>query len=171
MTDPRYPLGPMPTPLTLTPEERAQAIAAIRALPSELRAAVAGLSPEQLDTPYREGGWTVRQVVHHVTDSHMNAYVRTKLALTEENPIIKPYQEQLWAELPDSALDPELSLELLEPLHRRWLAVLESVKDWGRTWTHPENGPRTLDTTLAMYAWHGRHHVAHITELRKARGW
>lgn len=169
--DPRFPLGPMPTPKTLSAEEREQAMADIRALPEQLRAAVAGLTDAQLDTPYREGGWTVRQVVHHVADSHLNAYVRTKLALTEENPTIKPYEEQLWAELPDSRLDPELSLVLLERLHTRWGAVLAGVSDWSRLWTHPASGTWTLDTILGMYAWHGQHHLAHITGLKKARGW
>lgn len=173
MADPRFPIGPEPTPLSLSPAQRAEAIAHIRGLPADLRAAVAGLDAAQLDTPYREGGWTVRQVVHHVADSHINAYVRTKLTLTEENPTVKPYQEQLWAELPDSRLDPELSLALLERLHTRWVAVLEGLKpeDFQRPLTHPVGGQWTLDTLLGIYAWHGRHHVAHITELRKARGW
>lgn len=166
----RYPLGPMPTPLELTPAQRQEALRAIRALPAELRTAVAGLSGAQLDTPYREGGWTVRQVVHHVADSHMNAYVRLKLALTEDNPVIKPYEEQFWAELPDSSLPPEVSLDLLERLHQRFMRVLEGVTDWSRPWTHPSSGRWTLDTLLAMYAWHGRHHVAHITALRGRQG-
>ncbi|WP_291426788.1 YfiT family bacillithiol transferase [Deinococcus sp.] len=171
MTDLRYPLGPMPQPRHLTPPERERAIPAIAALPQDLRQAVAGLSAAQLDTPYREGGWTVRQVVHHVADSHINAYVRTKLALTEANPVIKPYEEQLWAELPDSRLNPEISLLLLEQLHTRWVGVLAGVTDWQRPWTHPVSGTWTLDTLLAMYAWHGQHHIAHITGLKKARGW
>ncbi|PNY82136.1 YfiT family bacillithiol transferase [Deinococcus koreensis] len=172
MSDPRYPIGPMPIHLSLSPEERQEALGALRALPAELRAAVHGLDDRQLDTPYREGGWTLRQVVHHVADSHMNAYVRVKLALTEENPTIKPYDEGRWAALPDSLLAPGVSLELLEALHARLLAVLEGVQDWGRLWTHPAQGrTTTLDTLLGMYAWHGRHHVAHITGLRGRQGW
>ena len=131
-----------------------------------------GLDDPQLDTPYREGGWTLRQVVHHVADSHINAYVRVKLALTEENPTVKPYEEQLWAELPDSRLPIDLSLELLEQLHTRLSAVLEDVTDFARPWTHPAQGRTfTLDTLLGMYAWHGRHHVAHVTGLRERQGW
>ncbi|WP_343216653.1 YfiT family bacillithiol transferase [Deinococcus aestuarii] len=173
-TDPRYPLGPMPQPLTLTPEERAEAVAAIRALPGELRGAALGLSASQLDTPYREGGWTVRQVVHHVADSHMNAVVRLKLALTEDRPTIKPYEEGLWAELADMRLPLEPSLDLLDGLHTRWAAVLASLtpEDWTREWTHPEHGHTfTVDTLGAMYAWHGRHHIAHVTGLRLRQGW
>lgn len=170
----RYPLGPMPQPLTLTPEERTGALAAIRALPDELRAAVQGLSDPQLDTPYREGGWTVRQVVHHVADSHMNAVVRLKLALTEDRPTIKPYEEGLWADLADVGLPLDPTLDLLGGLHTRWATVLESLtpEDWAREWTHPAHGHTfTVNTLAAMYAWHGRHHVAHITGLRQRRGW
>ncbi|MFC4637659.1 YfiT family bacillithiol transferase [Deinococcus hohokamensis] len=167
MTDLRYPLGPMPAPLSLSREERDGALMALGALPQELRAAVAGLSETQLDTPYRDGGWTVRQVVHHVADSHLNAYVRTKLALTEDNPAVKPYEEGLWAELPDSHLPVEVSLQLLQALHGRWVPLLGQVTDWSRPWTHPaQSRAYTLDTLLAMYAWHGRHHTAHITGLR-----
>lgn len=170
--DLRYPLGPMPLPQHLSTAERRAALDAIRALPAELCAAVAGLTGPQLDTPYRAGGWKVRQVVHHVADSHINAYVRVKLALTEENPTVKPYQEQFWAELPDAVLPPEVSLELLERLHQRWIMVLEGGNDWSRTWTHPAQGQTfTLDTLLAMYSWHGRHHTAHITGLRERLGW
>lgn len=163
--DRRYPTGPMPTPLTLTPQERAEAVAAIRALPAELRAVVADLGESQLNTPYREGGWTARQVVHHVGDSHLNAFARVKLALTEINPIIKPYEEHLWAELPDSRLPAEVSLSLLDSLHARIVSVLDGVTDadWARQWTHPAQGRTyTLDTLAAMYAWHGRHHTAHL---------
>ncbi|PTA69153.1 YfiT family bacillithiol transferase [Deinococcus arcticus] len=172
MTDPRYPLGPMPTPLYLTPEERTAALQALRTLPGELRAAVSGLTAAGLDTPYRPGGWTARQVVHHVADSHLNAFTRVKLALTEDNPAVKPYEEALWAELPDSRLAPEVSLELLASLHVRLVAVLEGVSDWSRPWTHPaQDRTYTLDTLLAMYAWHGQHHVAHLTGLRRREGW
>lgn len=168
--DPRYPLGPMPTPLALSPAERAAALDALGTLPAELRAAVAGLDDAGLDTPYREGGWTVRQVVHHVADSHLNAYARLKLALTETNPVIKPYEEGLWAELPDSALAPGVSLDLLDALHTRLTRVFGGVGDWARPWTHPASGQWTLDTLLAMYAWHGRHHTAQITGLRARLG-
>lgn len=172
MSDLRYPTGPMPTPQALAPAERQAALAALHALPAELRAAVQGLTDAQLDTPYREGGWTVRQVVHHVADSHLNAYTRVKLTLTEDNPTVKPYEEGLWAELPDSALPPEVSLALLERLHGRLVAALGGVTDWSRPWTHPAQGrTHTLDTLLAMYAWHGRHHVAHVTGLRQRQGW
>jgi uncharacterized damage-inducible protein DinB len=170
--DPRYPLGPMPTPLELSAQERETALNELRRLPHELRTAVAGLSNAQLDTPYREGGWTVRQVVHHVAESHMNALIRVKLALTEENPVIKPYEEDRWALLPDHQLPPEVSLTLLDALHARLLPVLEGVTDWSRPWTHPaQDRTYTLDSLLAMYAWHGRHHVAHISSLRERQGW
>lgn len=133
-----------------------------------------GLRDAQLDTPYREGGWTVRQVAHHVPDSHMNAYVRFRLALTEERPTIKTYEEARWAELADAKTAPvEVSLALLEPLHERWVRLLRSLSagDLARTFTHPEHGVRTLEWMLFLYAWHGRHHTAHITELRKQKGW
>ncbi len=133
-----------------------------------------GLTPAQLDTPYRPGGWTVRQVVHHVPESHMNAYVRFKLALTEDEPVIKPYDEARWAMLPDIAVAPvEASLALLEALHLRWVALLESMTnaEFTRRFQHPELGPVRLDQSLASYAWHGRHHVAHITSLRQRMAW
>lgn len=174
MTDPRYPLGPMPQPLSLTPGERAGAMSALRALPAELRAAVSRLDDGQLDTPYRDGGWTLRQVVHHVADSHLNAFIRLKLALTEDNPTVKPYEEGRWADLPDMRLPVEVSLGLLDSLHTRWAAVLENLtpEDWAREWTHPAQGQTfTVDTLAAMYAWHGRHHTAHILGLRERRGW
>ena len=172
--DPRYPVGKFVWPKKVTEDDRKQFIAQIEEAPARLRAAVAGLSDAQLDTPYREGGWTVRQVVHHLPDSHLNAYLRFKLALTEDEPTIKPYEQQLWAELPDGKSAPiEMSLQLLEWLHRRWVLVLNSMKpeDFARTFNHPELGVVTLERNLAAYAWHGRHHVAHITELRKAKGW
>jgi hypothetical protein len=135
---------------------------------------VAGLSPEQLDTPYRDGGWTVRQVVHHVPDSHMNAFIRTKLALTEVDPTIKPYDEKAWSVLADVRNTPiETSLVLLETLHERWNHLLRALSeaDFSRTLVHPEHGPRTLDWLVALYAWHGAHHVAHITSLRERMDW
>jgi uncharacterized damage-inducible protein DinB len=135
---------------------------------------VKGLSAQQLDTPYREGGWTVRQVVHHVPDSHLNSYIRFKLALTEEEPTIRPYMEDRWAELPEARTAPiELSLSLLEDLHKRWILMLRAIQptEWKRTFRHPEIGPMTLEKNLALYAWHGRHHVAHVTALRERMGW
>jgi len=142
--------------------------------PAKLRGAVAGLADAQLDTPYRPDGWTVRQVVHHVPDSHLNSYVRFKLALTEDDPTIKTYAEDRWAELADSKATPiEVSLTLVDSLHDRWMRLLRSLtpEEWKRTFRHPELGPMTLEKTLALYAWHGRHHVAHITELRKRMSW
>jgi uncharacterized damage-inducible protein DinB len=172
--DLRYPVGKYVRCETLSPAQRAEAIAQIAATPGNLRDAVAGLSHEQFDTPYRPGGWTVRQVVHHLPDSHMNSYVRLKLALTENDPTIKTYEEQLWAELPDSRDTPvEFSLTLLEALHQRWETLLRSMKpeEFSRTLRHPALGPMTIDNMLGIYAWHGRHHVAHITALREREGW
>jgi uncharacterized damage-inducible protein DinB len=172
--DPRYPIGKMEMPKAITAAKRQQAIESIAATPKNLREAVRGLNDAQLDTPYREGGWTVRQVVHHVPDSHMNAYVRLKLALTEAKPTIKPYEESAWAELADSKNAPiEASQRLLEALHERWDRVWRSLKaeDFSRPLVHPENGERNIDWLLFVYEWHGRHHVAHITELRKRQGW
>lgn len=149
-------------------------IAGLAALPENLRSAVDGLDDTQLDTRYREGGWTVRQVVHHLADSHMNAYLRMRLALTEVWPVIKPYNQETWAELVDCRTLPvEVSLEILAPLHRRWTALLKSlpVADWERGYEHPERGRVTLLQAVATYEWHSRHHVAHIMELRKSKGW
>ncbi|HEU0077220.1 MAG TPA: putative metal-dependent hydrolase, partial [Longimicrobiaceae bacterium] len=142
--------------------------------PARLRAAVEGLSPEQLDTPYRPGGWTVRQLVHHLPDSHMNAYTRLKLALTEDEPTIKPYDEAAWALLEDSrSTPPEVSLTLLETLHDRWVRLMRALgpADFARTLRHPEMGTMRVDALVGLYAWHGRHHVAHITGLRERMGW
>ena len=160
--------------LLATEAERQQWLAEIEATPARLRAAVAGLTEAQLDTPYRPGGWTVRQVVHHLADSHLNSYVRFRLALTEDEPPVKPYNEQLWANLSDARTAPaELSLTLLDALHRRWIILLRSLKpqDFSRTIKHPELGRATLEKYLAMYAWHGKHHVAHITSLCQRSGW
>jgi uncharacterized damage-inducible protein DinB len=174
-TDPRYPVGKFNRPATaLTAEERRSLIDQIAATPARMREAVAGLSESQLDTPYRDGGWTVRQVVHHVPDSHMNAYTRVKLALTEEQPTIKPYDEAAWAKLNDVRDTPiETSLILLETLHQRWDTILRAMTDadFERTLLHPDMGVMTLDALIAMYAWHGRHHVGHITSLRSRSGW
>lgn len=172
--DPRYPIGKFEVPKDVKPEMRAEAIREIASAPGGVRAAVQGLSDAQLDTPYREGGWTVRQVVHHIADSHMNAYVRWRLALTETEPTIKPYEEAAWAKLEDAANAPvAVSLNLLEPLHERWVSLLRSVRqeDFARTFRHPDHGVRTLDWMLFLYAWHGKHHTAHIKELRKQKGW
>lgn len=172
--DPSYPIGNYPPPQEVTPALRQQAIDAIAEAPSKLRAAVSGLNDAQLDTPYREGGWTVRQVAHHVPDSHMNAYVRFRLALTEDRPTIKPYEEARWAELVDAKSAPiAVSLTLLDSLHDRWVRLLRSLTptDYARKFVHPDHGERTLDWMLFLYAWHGRHHTAHVTELRKKKGW
>ena len=172
--DPRYPIGAPPSADSLDAAQIPHYIAGLAALPENLRSAVDGLSAEQLDTPYREGGWRVRQVVHHVADSHMNAYLRMKLALTEDWPVIKPYDQKLWAELEDARTLPvEVSLEILSPLHRRWTALLRSLKgaDWERGYQHPERGRTTLLQAVATYEWHSRHHVAHVMELRKSKGW
>jgi len=172
--DLRYPIGPFAPVTPVTPELRSAALAGIAALPETLRAAVAGLDETQLDTAYREGGWTVRQVVHHIADSHMNGFIRVKLALTEDSPTIKPYDEATWARLADARLPIDPSLNLLEALHRRWTAIYEAMgpADYALTFVHPEFGEsHSLDRHLQNYAWHGRHHVAHITELRRRRGW
>jgi uncharacterized damage-inducible protein DinB len=172
--DLRYPIGKYEHKESLTPTERDIAIAQIAATPQGLRDAVAGLSHEQFDTPYRPGGWTVRQVVHHIPDSHLNSYVRFKLALTENEPTIRPYDEALWAKLQDSRDTPvEVSLSLLEALHHRWDVLLRSLQpgDFARRLRHPESGTMTLDDMVGHYAWHGRHHVAHITALRAREGW
>jgi uncharacterized damage-inducible protein DinB len=176
VSDLRYPIGPFGGHEgTFTPERRTALIAEIADLPGQLRAAVTGLSEAQFNTPYRPGGWTVRQVVHHVPDSHLNAYVRCKLALTEDNPTIKPYDEARWAELPDTReTQIGVSLVLLEATHRRWVILLRSLQDgqWFRTFVHPEYPePRSMDWLLAMYAWHGKHHTAQITSLRQREGW
>ena len=173
--DLRYPVGRYEPAGEITTADRARWIAEVAALPTALRAAVAGLDAARLDTPYRPGGWTVRQLVHHVADSHMNAYTRYKLALTEAEPTIKPYDEARWAELADvAAVDPLVSLALIDALHVRWAALLERLTpdDWARTFRHPDRPrPMRLDDVLGLYAWHGRHHTAHVTRLRERQGW
>jgi hypothetical protein len=171
--DLRFPVGKFQRVDTLGGEERKRLIHEVAAAPSNLRMAVAALSDAQLDTPYRPGGWTVRQVAHHVPDSHMNAFVRFKLALTENEPTIKTYEESLWANLADAKLPVEPSLVLLETLHTRWVALMKSLSDseWKRKYVHPALGPMNLEQTLALYSWHGRHHAAHITSLRTREGW
>lgn len=174
MTDLRYPIGKFTYNGPPTPEQRQELLNAIAQAPTNLRAALKGLSEKQLDTPYRPEGWTVRQVTHHVPDSHLNAYLRFKLALTEEEPTITPYAEDRWAQLADTRATPvEISLTLLDSLHDRWVRLLRSLQpeDWKRTFRHPELGLVSLEKNLSLYAWHGRHHVAHITALRQRSGW
>jgi DinB superfamily len=174
MHDPRYPIGKFSFIGSTDATQRKQWIDDIAQAPPALRAAISGLNPQQIGTPYRDGGWTVRQVVHHVPESHMNAYVRFKLALTEDEPTIKPYMEDRWAKTGDVEATPlEVSLALLDSLHDRWVRLLRSLKsgDWKRAFRHPELGTVSLEKNLALYAWHGKHHVAHVTELRKRMGW
>src|SRR5215475_10650525 len=171
--DLRYPIGQFKPAPTNTASDRAAHIAVLRELPDSLSEAVDGLDDTRLDTPYREGGWTVRQVVHHVADSHLNCYVRFKLALTEFEPVIKPYDEAAWAVLPDSRMPVDVSLTLTWALHERWVELLECMteKDFQKKLVHPERGVQDLATTLALYDWHSRHHTAHITSLRTRMGW
>jgi DinB superfamily len=170
MDDLRYPVGPFVYDKETTPARRAEWIRQIAGAPALLRSAVSGLSDRQIETPYRPGGWTVRQVVHHVPDSHLNAYCRYKLALTEDNPTIKPYDEAAWANVADTAGTPlEVSLTLLEALHQRWVVLLEAMTpaDFARPLLHPERGAISLDWMLQLYAWHGRHHAGHVMLVRK----
>jgi uncharacterized damage-inducible protein DinB len=175
LDDLRYPIGRFSAPPPIsTPAIRSVHIQTLRLLPERLRAALEGLTDAQLDTPYRDGGWTVRQLAHHIADSHMNSYVRFKLALTEDRPTIKPYDEARWAELHDARTLPvEPSLILVKTLHERWVALLEAMSDddFRKSFQHPERGPQDLATTLALYDWHSRHHTAHITGLRARKGW
>ncbi len=174
VTDLRFPIGKFTTPDQITSQDLQAGIDAIAALPAELRAETAGLSDAQLDTPYRPDGWTVRQVIHHLADSHMNSYIRFRLALTEDEPTIKPYDEAAWALLPDARHESiEVSLELLDAMHRRWTLLLRSLTDreWARTFRHPERGLMRLDVNLLLYAWHGRHHLAHIANLKSRNNW
>ena len=169
-----YPIGKFAYAGPMAKSQRVAAIDTIEQVPGSMREAVRGLSSQQLDTPYRPGGWTVRQVVHHVPDSHLNAYIRTKLALTEDEPTIKPYDEKRWAELADTRLTAiETSLALLEGVHERWNHLLHAMSDsdFARTFRHPEHGVRTVDWMVALYAWHGPHHLAHITSLRDRNSW
>ena len=170
----RYPIGPYEAEHPIAKQDRGDLLAQMAEIPGRLRAEVEDLSFSQLDTPYRPGGWTVRQVVHHLPDSQLNWYVRTRLALTEEEPTIKPYAEERWAVLHDAVAGPiEPSLQLLAALHQRWVLLFESLirADWDRRFIHPEMGAMTLATMFPLLVWHGRHHTAHITELRKRMGW
>jgi hypothetical protein len=172
--DLRYPIGHFRAPDASNPAIRVPQIQTLRMLPQRLRAAVDRLDEGKLGTPYREGGWSVRQLVHHIGDSHMNSYVRFKLALTEDWPTIKPYDEAAWAELPDGRTLPvEPSLVLIDSLHARWVGLLECMNevDFSKGFNHPERGRQSLATALALYDWHSRHHTAHITSLRARQGW
>jgi hypothetical protein len=174
VSDARFPIGKFTYDGPPSQQQRDRFMDDIETAPAALREAVRGLSRQQIETPYRDGGWTVRQVVHHVPESHMNAYIRFKLALTEDEPTIKPYMEDRWAQLPDVQSTPlEVSLALLDALHDRFVRVLRGIKSeqWERTFRHPELGLVTLERNLALYSWHGRHHVAHITELKRRLGW
>lgn len=174
MTDLRYPIGRFIPDADITDEKIAGWIKSIEMLPEKLARVVSDLTDAQLDTPYRPEGWTVRQLVHHLADSHINSYVRFRLVLTEENPLIKTYDEKGWAELEDAKTDPiQVSLDLLTPLHRRWTELLRTLEDqdWKRTFRHPELGELNLLINLQIYAWHGDHHVAHITALRERMKW
>lgn len=175
MSDPdlRFPIGEFTLPGSLAPAHRERSVEEIRAAPAQLRAATRGLTEAQLDTPYRPEGWSSRQVVHHLVDSHLNSYVRLKLALTEEVPTIRTYDEGRWAELPDAAAPIDGSLDLLEALHDRWIYLWRRLADadWERRLRHPDLGEMCVDELLAFYAWHGKHHIAHVTELRRREGW
>jgi hypothetical protein len=174
MADPRYPIGKFSFDGTLTEQQKSKFLDDIEKTPARLEAAIHGLTEKQLDTPYRDGGWTVRQVIHHVPDSHLNSYIRFKLALTEDEPAIRSYMEDRWAELPEAKTAPiGPSLALLSSLHMRWMLMLRALQpaDWKRTFRHPEIGLMTLEKNLALYSWHGQHHVAHITALRERMGW
>jgi len=172
--DPRYPIGRPAIPAVIGDDELSSAVRDLAELPEFLRNAVDGLDDDQLGTPYRTGGWTVRQLVHHIADSHMNAFVRVRLALTEDNPAICMYDEKAWAGLHDSVVAPvEWSLDLIEALHARWVMMLQSLDEaqWARAFVHPERGAQTVEQATLLYAWHSRHHVAHITHLRAQQNW
>jgi len=171
--DLRYPVGKFTPVPALTPAERSARIDEVAAAPASFRRAVAGLNDQQLDTPYRPGGWTVRQVAHHVPDSHMNAYMRFKWGLTENSPAIKTYEEKDWAQTPEVRAPIAFSLDLLTSLHERWVTLLRGMRpaDFARKIKHPDLGEPSLDTMLALYAWHGRHHTAHVSSLRERMGW
>ena len=174
MADPRYPIGKFSYSGPPTAEERKKYLDDIEQTPARFHEALSSLSDQQLNTAYRDGGWTLRQLAHHLPDSHMNAYIRFKLALTEDEPTIKPYMENLWAELPEAKIAPiKVSLALLDSLHERWMLMLWQFgeADWKRTFRHPELGAMSLEKTVTLYSWHGRHHVAHVTSLREKMGW
>jgi hypothetical protein len=172
-TDLRYPIGKYRPPSNITPEDRRFAIVTLAEMPESLREALRNLNQEQINTPYREGGWTVRQVVHHVADSHMTAFHRVRRALTEDMPMVPGYDEQAFAALPDVVAPTEWSLELIESLHARWVMLMQALteEEWNRAYRHAERGATTVEATAMLYAWHSLHHVAHITQLRKRQGW
>ena len=171
--DPRYPIGHFAPSTHVTLEDRRYAVLTLAEMPEQLREAVRGLDPEQQNTPYREGGWTVRQLVHHIADSHMTAFHRQRLALTEDWPEVHPYNEKAFALLPDVAAPIEWSLEIIESVHARWVMVLQALTEeqWARGFRHSERGPMSMDGSTLLYAWHSRHHVAHLTHLRNEQGW
>jgi hypothetical protein len=171
--DVRYPVGKFTAPATISLVDRSHAVEILAELPSLLREALRGLDSDQKNTPYREDGWTVRQVVHHLADSHMTAFHRVRRALTEENPMVAGYDEKAFAMLPDVVAPTEWSLELIESLHARWVMMLQGLEDaqWKRTYNHAERGTSTIEQATVLYAWHSRHHLAHITHLRTAQGW
>jgi uncharacterized damage-inducible protein DinB len=173
MSDPRFPIGGFERPSGLSEAERDVAISEIAKLPSALEDAVTGLSEVQLVTPYRAGGWTISQVVHHLVDSHINSLCRFKLGLTEESPVIRPYDEDSWVRTPDAVTSVDDAIALLREIHKRWVSLLRSMtdEDFERSIVHPDSGTWTLAQLLALYAWHGKHHLAHITETGKAKGW
>jgi uncharacterized damage-inducible protein DinB len=172
-TDPRYPIGKFKMPATITREDCRYATQTLAEMPEQLREALRSLDTDQKNTPYREGGWTIRQVVHHVADSHMTAFHRVRRALTEDNPTVAGYDEKAFAVLPDVAAPTEWSMELIEALHARWVMMLQGLDDaqWKRTFTHAERGTSTIEQATLLYAWHSRHHLAHITQLRAQQGW
>lgn len=174
MEELRYPIGRYEKKPSVSPRDVAKWIDEIEALPTDLRAAVSGLTDDQIDTPYRDGGWTVRQLIHHIADSHLNAYIRFKLGLTEDTPSIKPYQQDDWAKLPDSEMPIAVSLDMLESIHKRWVTVLKSMdgEQLNREIYHPEYDKIiVLKSFIGNYAWHGKHHLAHITNLKKRKDW
>lgn len=173
LQDPRYPIGKFLRPEVISADDRLSAIATLAELPTHLRNAAGNLNHTQLGTPYREGGWTVRQLIHHIADSHLNAFIRIKLALSEDWPTIKSYDEKTWATLHDAAAPVEWSLNLIEALHARWVMLLQSLDEqqWQRGFRHPENGPMSVELATCLYAWHSRHHTAHINQLRLREEW
>jgi len=174
MSDPRYPIGTFVPQENYTPAELSACIERIATLPQRLAAAAGTLTDAQLDTPYRDGGWTLRQVIHHVADSHMNAYIRLKWTLTEETPLIKAYNEKDWAQTPETKAPTALSLQLLSALHAKWTTLLRQIgpSDWQRSFLHPETNKHVrLDRQVALYAWHGDHHLGHVTSLKERMGW
>ena len=172
-TDLRYPIGKFRPPMTISKEDTRQAVFTIAELPEEMRNAVRAFSEEQMNTPYREGGWTVRQVVHHVADSHMTAFHRLRRTLTEDNPLLPGYDEKAFAQLPDVTAPAEWSLEIIEAVHGRWVMLLQALTEeqWKRSFRHAERGPSTVEAVTMLYAWHSQHHLAHIKALRKRQGW